>query len=114
MRTHAALDTNAFDPTYAFHTLQEDEIKEFIWVDIPTERAASLSEITRTGVFEMGADRYERLGPYLRKRLEKDIHETMLPFGQSWSSRNTAYLVVARELLMNHGRMMVENGLLRP
>ena len=104
----------ALKRTYTTPTVMDDEIKDFIWVDIPIERAASLSEITRTGVFEMGADRYERLGPYLSNRLKKDIHETMLPFGQSWSYRDANYLVIARELLMNHGRMMVEEGLLRP
>ncbi len=102
------------ESVYTTPAVLEDEIKEFAWADIPLERAASLSEILKTGVFEMGGDHHKRLGSYLRNRLEKDVDETMLPFGQHWSSRNEGYLILARELLMKHGPVMVEKGLLRP
>ena len=38
----------------------------------------------------------------------------MLPFGQHWSYREDGYRIIARELLMKHGPVMVKKGLLRP
>ncbi len=99
---------------YTTPAVMEDEIKEFAWADIPLEGAASLAEIKSTGVFEQGADQYKRLERFIATRLEKEIGQSMLPFGQHWSSRSEVYLIIARELLMKHGPMMVEKGLLRP
>jgi len=104
----------ALKRTYTTPAVLEDEIKEFAWADIPLERAASLAEIKSTGVFEQGADQYKRLERFVSNRLEKEIGKSMLPFGQHWSSRNEEYLILARELLMKHGPVMVEKGLLRP
>ncbi len=104
----------ALKRTYTTPAVMEDKVKEFAWVDIPLERAASLTEIKSTGVFERGADQHKRLERFVSNRIEKEIGESMLPFGQHWSPRSEEYLVLARELLMKHGPVMVERGLLRP
>jgi len=99
---------------YTTPAVMEDEIKEFAWADIPLEVAASLADIKSTGVFEGGAGQHKRLERFVASRLEKELGQSMLPFGQHWSSHDEEYLILARELLMKHGPVMVEKGLLRP
>ena len=103
----------ALKRTYTTPALMGDEIKEFVWADIPLEKAASLTDIKDTGVFQQGPGEYKRLERYVVDRLEYDMKEWMLPFGQHWSVRDDEYLILARELLMKHGPAMVEAGLLR-
>ena len=99
--------------TYTTPAILDDEIKEFCWANIPLEQAASLADIEATGAFESGADSFRRLERFTRSRIEM-LDERYLPFGQHWAYGNEGYLILARELLKEHGHAMVEAGLLRP
>ncbi len=103
----------ALNLTYTTPAILDDEIKEFHWANIPLEQAASLSEIEETGAFESGGNSYQRLERFTSSRIQM-LNERYLPFGQHWSYREEGYLILARELLMKHGRAMVEAELLRP
>lgn len=103
----------AIKRTYTTPVILDDEIKEFHWANIPLEQAAALSEIEETRAFESGADSFQRLERFTRSRIEM-LDERYLPFGQHWSYREQGYLILARELLMKHGQVMVEAELLRP
>ncbi len=103
----------ALKRTYTTPAVLDDETKEFHWVNVPLEQAASLADIEATGAFESGGDSFQRLERFTRSRIEM-LDDRYLPFGQHWSYRDEGYLVVARELLMKHGQAMVEAGLLRP